>query len=176
MPVLGHPAEDKPYHSFKDFWPRYLAEHREPRDRVAHVFECFGVGLFMATDPGRLVALALTVALGSLLTRPLLHLGRPRLESQLMYLIGGVVAQRFDVQFSFALGYAIWLAFDYVGHAYLGENASAAAFLGRHYLGWALLGQAHFAVQVAANFPQELFIAKRCAAVHAADAKRKATR
>jgi len=176
MPILGKPVEDKPYHSFGNFWPRYLAEHREPRDRVAHVFEFLGVVLFMAMDPSRLVALALTVALGSLLTRPLLHLGRPRLENHLMYLIGGVVAQRLDVPISFALGYGVWLAFDYVGHAYLGENASAAAFLGRHYLGWALLGQAHFAFQVAANFPQEVFVAKLCVKARAADAGRKIAR
>jgi len=170
MPMLGKPVGDKPYHSFRDFWPRYLAEHREPRDRVAHVFEFFGVLLFMAVNGGRLTAFALTVALGSLLTRPLLHLDRPRLESHLMYLIGGCLAQRFDVPVSFALGYAVWLAFDFVGHAYLGENASAAAFLGRHYLGWALLGQAHFAIRVAANFPQELFVARRCMAARAVEA------
>jgi len=167
-PVLGQPVEDKVYHSFEAFWPRYLAEHREPRDRVAHVFEFFGVVLYMALEPGRLAALALTVVGGSVLTRPLLHVGRPRLENQLMYIIGGVAAQRLDVPFSFALGYAVWLAFDFVGHAYLGENAAAAAFLGRHYLGWALLGQAHFAVRVAANFPQELVVARQCVAAHAA--------
>merc|ERR1712060_856536 len=82
---------------------------------------------------------------------------------------GGVVAQRFDVPISFALGYAVWLAFDFAGHAYLGENAAAAAFLGRHYLGWALLGQAHFAIRVAANFPQELFVARRCMAARAVE-------
>merc|ERR1712066_1057334 len=59
---------------------------------------------------------------------------------------------------------------DFVGHAYLGENAAAAAFLGRHYLGWALLGQAHFAVRVAANFPQELVVARQCLAARSANA------
>jgi len=161
MPVLGKPFEDKSYHTFKSFWPRYLAEHREPRDRVAHVFEFFGVVLFMALHPGRLVALALTVGAGALLTRPLLHLGRPGLESKLMYLIGGIVAQRFGVEVSYALGYGVWLAFDFVGHAYLGENAQAAAFLGRHYLAWALVGQAHFAFRVAVNFPLELLAAHK---------------
>lgn len=160
MPVLGKPVEDKMYHSFESFWPRYLAEHREPRDRVAHVFEFACVLAFMALEPGRLVAFCLTIGVGSLLTRPLLHLSRPRLEQQLMYLIGGVVAQRFDVACTYALGYAVWLAFDFVGHAYLGENAQAAAFLGRHYLAWALVGQAHFAFKVAANFHQELLTAR----------------
>jgi hypothetical protein len=162
MPVLGKPFEDKPYHTFKSFWPRYLAEHREPRDRVAHVFEFSGVVLFMALHPGRLATFALTLGVGALLTRPLLHLRRPRLESQLMYLIGGVVAQRFGVDVSYAFGYGAWLAFDFVGHAYLGENAQAAAFLGRHYLAWALIGQAHFALQVVANFPQELGACRQC--------------
>merc|ERR1719188_828241 len=120
MPRLGNPAPEKVYPTFRAFWPRYLAEHREPRDRVSHVFEFFGVVLFMALRPGRLVALSLTVVGGSLLTRLLLHLGTPRLENQIMYLIGGVVAQRFDVPVSFALGYAVWLAFDFIGHAYLG--------------------------------------------------------
>merc|ERR1719401_697714 len=30
MPVLGQPFDDKPYLTFASFWPRYLAEHREP--------------------------------------------------------------------------------------------------------------------------------------------------
>merc|ERR1712154_51839 len=47
MPVFGEPSAEKPYHTFKAFWPRYLAEHREPRDRVVHVFEFFGVATFM---------------------------------------------------------------------------------------------------------------------------------
>merc|ERR1712187_410617 len=64
-PTLGAPVEEKPYHSFRAFWPRYLAEHREPRDRVAHVFEFFGVVLFMVLQPGRLVALALAVGVGA---------------------------------------------------------------------------------------------------------------
>jgi len=162
MPVWGQPAEEKVYHSFAAFWPRYLAEHKEPRDRVAHVFEFFGVMAFMASDTGRLVAFCLTLSLGSLMTRPLLHWSRPRVESQLMYLIGGVVSQIYGVPVTYALGYAVWLAFDFVGHAYIGENAKAAAFLGRHYLAWALVGQAHFACQVAANFPQELLVAHRC--------------
>lgn len=167
IPVLGQPAEEKVYSTFREFWPRYLAEHREPRDRVAHVFEFFGVAAFMAADPGRLVAFCLTIGLGSLITRLLLHSPEPRLEGKLMYLIGGIVSQVYGVPITFALGYAVWLAFDFVGHAYLGENAKAAAFLGRHYLAWALVGQAHFACRVAANFPQELFAARRCAAARA---------
>merc|ERR1712151_647845 len=54
----------------------------------------------------------------------------------------------YGVPITFAFGYAVWLAFDFLGHAYLGENAKAAAFLGRHYLAWALVGQAHFACRV----------------------------
>merc|ERR1712087_677260 len=91
-----------------------------------------------------------------------LHLSQPRLESKLMYLIGGVVSQVYGVPITFALGYAVWLAFDFVGHAYLGENAKAAAFLGRHYLAWALVGQAHFACQVLAHFPRIVSIARKC--------------
>jgi len=168
MPVLGAAADEKVYPTFRSFWPHYLAEHREPRDRVLHVFEFFGALAFMALSPGRLVAFCTTIGLGSLLTRPLLHTGRPRIESQLMYLVGGCVSQLYGVPVTFALGYAVWLAFDFLGHAYLGENGKAAAFLGRHYLAWALVGQAHFACRVAANFPQELFAARRCVAAHAA--------
>merc|ERR1712217_341669 len=170
MPMLGNPAPSKTYPTFKSFWPRYLAEHREPRDRVAHVFEFFGVLAFMALSPGRLVTFCLTLGFGSLLTRPLLHICTPKVESQLMYVIGGILSQICGVPMSFAVGYAVWLAFDFVGHAFLGENASAAAFLGKHYLAWALVGQAHFACKVAANFPQELFAARKCVAARAASA------
>jgi len=168
MPVLGPAADEKMFPTFRSFWPQYLAEHREPRDRVAHVFEFFGVLVFMALSPGRLVAFCMTISLGSLLTRPLLHNSRPRMESQLMYLVGGCLSQLYGIPVSFALGYAVWLAFDFLGHAYIGENAKAAAFMGRHYLAWALVGQAHFACQVAANFPQELSVARRCVAARAA--------
>merc|ERR1719491_2269802 len=101
------------------------------------------------------------------MTRPFLHLSQPRIESQVMYVIGGIVSHIYGVPITFALGYGVWLAFDFVGHAYIGENAKAAAFLGRHYLAWALVGQAHFACQVAANFPQELLVAHRCMAARA---------
>lgn len=167
MPVWSKPAEEKIYPSFKSFWPRYLAEHREPRDRVAHVFEFFGVAAFMAVNPGRLVAFCLTLSLGSLITRPLLHWPQPRIESQLMYLIGGIVSHIYGVPITFAFGYGVWLAFDFLGHAYIGENAKAAAFLGRHYLAWALVGQAHFACQVLAHFPREVSTARRCVAARA---------
>merc|ERR1712228_225126 len=81
--------------------------------------------------------------------------------------IGGIIAQRFGVEVSYALGYGVWLAFDFVGHAYVGENGKAAAFLGRHYIAWALVGQMDFALQVAMNFPNEVLVARRCMAAHA---------
>merc|ERR1712228_336988 len=89
--------------------------------------------------------------------------------------IGGIIAQRFGVEVSYALGYGVWLAFDFVGHAYVGENGKAAAFLGRHYIAWALVGQMHFAFQVAVNFPKEVLAARRCMAAHAKAAQSNAS-
>merc|ERR1712194_122817 len=111
---------------------------------------------------GRLAAFSLTLGLGALLTRPLLHVERPRIESDLMYIIGAIIATFYGVPVSYSFGYAVWLAFDYTGHAYLGENKAAAAFLGKHYLAWALVGQSWFSTQVLLNLPTEVQEAIRC--------------
>merc|ERR1712039_459085 len=163
MPVFGPVDKEKAaYPDFKRFWHMYVGEHKNPKDRVAHVFEFFGVLAFMAVNTGRLTAFSVTLGLGALLTRPLLHVATPRVESNLMYVIGGFLATYYGVPLSFALGYSVWLAFDYTGHAYLGENKAAAAFLGKHYLAWALVGQSWFSTHVLLNMPNEIQEAIKC--------------
>lgn len=156
MPLFGKPAEAKIYHSFGSLWTRYLAEHREPRDRVAHFFEASYVMLWMALNPRRLAAFATTFGIAPLLTRPLLCIPIKNLEMGFMALIGAASSHYFGAPTSYTVGYASWLTFDALGHMYLGENGDAATFLGDHYLSWALWAQGRLALGIGTDLPGEV--------------------
>lgn len=156
MPILGKPVSEKMYRTFFELWPRYVAEHQEPRDRVAHFLEITGVFLWMALDPRRLAAFISTFTVAPLLTRPLLCVPVKKAEMLLMAVIGGFTSHFFGAPTSYALGYSVWLTFDGLGHIYWGENGEAAEFMGDHYLSWALWGQARLGLSLARHLPSEI--------------------
>ena len=145
-PFLTGKCPEKEYHNYPSFWVRYLHEHQVPEDRVAHLFIFSLAFVGMVWRPCYFVSWALGLTIASLFTRPLLGIPVPFLESIIISAVGGIVAFYYQGQDGYFFVFSSYTLADLLSHIFLGRNGPAALWVGKHYLGWGLWGQAKLVI------------------------------
>ena len=141
-PFLTGQCEEKIYDNFPSFYVRYLAEHEVPADRVAHLLIFSFAFISMAWNPRYFVTWILCLTTGSLVTRPLLGISTPFVEASIISSVAGGVSTFYGGQIGFFFIFSSYTLSDLVSHIFVANNGPAAIWVGQHYLGWGLWGQA----------------------------------
>ena len=83
------------------------------------------------------------------MTRLLLHSSVWYVEFVVMFVVGCGLASKTGCTWRWMGCFTVWVTLDFLSHEFVASNGPSALYMGRHYLGWALFGQAKLAFQEA---------------------------